>query len=194
MATLGSGNAALAVDVPPPQQQLAEAQQQSLQFPSSPAPPVAGSGSAAQLPEGNQWRYSDFLRAVESGKVERVRFSKDGAQLQLTAVDGRRAQVVLPNDPDLVDILAKNGVDISVSEGEQQGNAVSLIGNLLFPLIAFGGLFFLFRRAQGGQGGGPMGGMGGPMDFGKSQSKFQEVPETGVTFKDVAVSKFCLPA
>ena len=28
--------------------------------------------------------------------------------------------VVLPNDPDLVDILAKNGVDISVSEGEQQ--------------------------------------------------------------------------
>jgi hypothetical protein len=33
---------------------------------------------------------------------------------------GRRALVVLPNDPDLVDILAKNGVDISVSEGEQQ--------------------------------------------------------------------------
>lgn len=33
---------------------------------------------------------------------------------------GRRAMVTLPNDPDLVDILAKNGVDISVSEGEQQ--------------------------------------------------------------------------
>ncbi len=161
-----------------------EAQVQSLEFPSQSAPPVA---SGYQLPEGNQWRYSDFLAAVENGKVERVRFSKDGSQLQLTAVDGRRAQVVLPNDPELVDTLARNGVDISVSEGEQQGNAVSLIGNLLFPLIAFGGLFFLFNRAQGGQGGGPMGGMGGPMDFGKSKSKFQEVPETGVTFKDVAV-------
>ena len=70
----------------------------------------------------------------------------------------------------------------------QQGNdgRASLIGNLLFPLVAFGGLFFLFRRAQGGEGGG-MGGMGGgPMDFGKSKSKFQEVPETGVTFTDVA--------
>ena len=69
---------------------------------------------------------------------------------------GRRALVVLPNDPDLVDILAKNGVDISVSEGEQQGNYVSLLGNLLFPLLAFGGLFFLFRGAggQGGAGGG----------------------------------------
>ncbi len=145
------------------------------------------------LPEGAAWRYSEFIGAVEKGKVERVRFSKDGTQLQLTAVDGRRATVVLPNDPELVDILAKNGVDISVSEGDQQGNYVSLLGNILFPLIAFGGLFFLFRRSQqGGQGGGMggMGGMGGggPMDFGKSKSKFQEVPETGVTFADVAVS------
>ena len=138
------------------------------------------------LPEGNNWRYSEFIKAVMSGKVERVRFSKDGSALQLTAVNGARATVILPNDPELVDILAKNGVDISVSEGEQQGNVASLIGNLLFPLVAFGGLFFLFRRAQGGEGGG-MGGMGGgPMDFGKSKSKFQEVPETGVTFADVA--------
>jgi len=147
--------------------------------------------SSDKLPEGNQWRYSEFIRAVESGKVERVRFSKDGTQLQLTAVDGRRASVVLPNDPELVDILAKNGVDISVSEGDQQGNYVALLGNLLFPLIAFAGLFFLFRRAggqNGGSGGGsPFGGpMGGAMDFGKSRTKFQEIPETGVTFVDVA--------
>ena len=108
--------------------------------------------------------------------------------LQLTAVDGRRATVVLPSDPELVDILAKNGVDISVSEGEQQGNFVGLLGNLLFPLVAFAGLFLLFRRSGGGAGGGPMGPMGGPMDFGKSKSKFQEVPETGITFEDVAVS------
>ena len=148
------------------------------------APAVNADG----LPEGNNWRYSEFIKAVMSGKVERVRFSKDGSALQLTAVNGARATVILPNDPELVDILAKNGVDISVSEGEQQGNVASLIGNLLFPLVAFGGLFFLFRRAQGGEGGmGGMGGMGGgPMDFGKSKSKFQEVPETGVTFADVA--------
>lgn len=38
----------------------------------------------------------------------------------------------------------------------------------------------------GGFGGG---GMGGPMEFGKSKSKFAEVPDTGVTFDDVAVSK-----
>eukprot|EP00894_Picocystis_sp_ML_P000279 jgi/Pico_ML_1/50796/g1940.t1 len=138
----------------------------------------------AGLPEGTNWTYSEFLEAVDSGKVERVRFSKDASQLQLTAVDGRRALVTLPNDPELVDLLAKNGVDISVSEGESQGNYVALIGNLLFPSIAFGGLFFLFRCAQGG--GGPMGGGGGPMEFGKSKSTFQEVPETGVLFDDMA--------
>jgi len=154
---------------------------------------VAAPADPNALPEGNTWRYSEFIRATMAGKIERVRFSKDGSSLQLTAVDGRRASVTLPNDPELVDILAKNGVDISVSEGEQQGNYVSLLGNLLFPLLAFGGLFFLFRRAQGGESGGGggggfggMGGGGGPMDFGKSKSKFQEVPETGVTFADVA--------
>merc|ERR1719335_1870881 len=33
---------------------------------------------------------------------------------------------------------------------------------------------------------GGMGGMGGPMDFGRSKSKFQEVPDTATTFNDVA--------
>ena len=33
---------------------------------------------------------------------------------------------------------------------------------------------------------GGLGGGGGPMDFGRSKSKFQEVPETGVSFADVA--------
>nr|GFA40876.1 ATP-dependent zinc metalloprotease FTSH, chloroplastic-like [Tanacetum cinerariifolium] len=81
-------------------------------------------------------------------KVERVRFNKDGGVLQLTAVDGRRASVVVPNDPDLIDILAMNGVDISVSEGEASNGLFGFIGNLLFPLLAFGGLFFLFRSSR----------------------------------------------
>lgn len=192
LMALNTAPAVADVSAPPPAPTQTQTQQaQSLTFQSSDAPAVK---DAPALPEGNQWRYSEFINAVEGGKVERVRFSKDGSQLQLTAVDGRRATVVLPNDPELVDMLARNGVDISVSEGEQQGNYVALLGNLLFPLIAFAGLFFLFRRAggdQGGQGGGGGfggmgGGMGGPMDFGKSKSKFQEVPETGVLFEDVA--------
>lgn len=33
--------------------------------------------------------------------------------------------------------------------------------------------------------GGPMGPMGGPLDFARNKSKFQEIPETGVTFDQV---------
>lgn len=47
----------------------------------------------------------------------------------------------------------------------------------------------MVQQGGGGMpGGGGFGGMGGPMEFGKSKSKFSEVPETGVTFDDVAVS------
>lgn len=151
---LSSANPALAADfAPPPTATLEQQAPATREFPGatlSAAPALAASTDASGLPEGTQWRYSEFIGAVNAGKVERVRFSKDGSQLQLTAVDGRRALVVLPNDPELVDILAKNSVDISVSEGEQQGNYVALLGNLLFPLIAFAGLFFLFRRAGDG--------------------------------------------
>jgi cell division protease FtsH len=196
-ATLQNAQMAQAIDfpsMPATEQQQQQSAEQTEAFPSLSAPSTTvASTDASGLPEGSTWRYSEFIKAVLGGKVERVRFAKDGSSLQLTAVNGNRATVVLPNDLELVDILAKNGVDISVSEGEQQGNAASLLGNVLFPIIAFAGLFFLFRRAQDGSGGaggmpGGMGGMGGggPMDFGKSKSKFQEVPETGVTFVDVA--------
>jgi cell division protease FtsH len=188
---MGHVPSSIAADFMPPASEgnvtTIESSKTTNEFGGMAAAPAVAASSRTDLPEGNQWRYSDFIGAVQNGKVERVRFSKDGSQLQLTAVDGRRALVVLPNDPELVDILAKNGVDISVAEAEQQGNYVSLLGNLLFPLVAFAGLFLLFRRAGGDQsGGGPMGPMGGPMDFGRSKSKFQEIPETGVKFADVA--------
>ena len=53
-----------------------------MEFPTKNAPAVK-SGTDFQLPEGNQWRYSEFINAVQAGKVERVRFSKDGSLLQV---------------------------------------------------------------------------------------------------------------
>ena len=64
------------------EQQRQQQQQQTIEFPTKNAPAVK-SGTDFQLPEGNQWRYSEFINAVQSGKVERVRFSKDGSLLQV---------------------------------------------------------------------------------------------------------------
>jgi cell division protease FtsH len=59
---------------------------QSLTFGSGTAgqqAPALRDDAASGLPEGNQWRYSEFINAVQGGKVERVRFSKDGSMLQV---------------------------------------------------------------------------------------------------------------
>ena len=89
--------------------------------------------------------------------MEHVHFSKDGGLLQLTAVDVHRTTVVVPNDLDLINVLATNSLDISVSKGEAAGPGgfLAFVGNLLFPFLEFVGLFFLFRRVQGGPGTGP---------------------------------------
>ena len=66
------------------QVQRDQRQQGSMEFQSqSQNAPVVKKGSDFQLPEGNNWRYSEFINAVEAGKVERVRFSKDGSLLQV---------------------------------------------------------------------------------------------------------------
>jgi hypothetical protein len=59
-----------------------------------------------------QWRYSEFLDAVEHRRIERVLFKKEGDMIQAVADDGRRALVVLPYDPSLIDRLVANEVDI----------------------------------------------------------------------------------
>ena len=58
---------------------------------------------------------------------------------------------------------------------------VGALGNLLFPLLLIGGLFFLFRRSNGA-----MGGPGQAMSFGKSKARFMMEAKTGIMFDDVA--------
>ena len=80
-------------------------------------------------------------------------------------------------------------VDVTVLPQQEASGLGDLAQSLIFPAALFAGLFFLSRGSQGGQGGmgagGPtgMGGMGG---FGKSKAEIQMVPDTGVSFDDVA--------
>ena len=94
--------------------------------------------------------------------------------------DGRRAQVNLAPDKELLGLLTQHDVDIAVQPTRQAPAWQSAVGSLIFPLLLLGGLFFLFRRAQGGGGGNPA------MQFGKSKARVQMEPSTQVTFSDVA--------
>lgn len=131
-------------------------------------------------------RYSEFLKLVNGDRIEKVTFSSDGTQLLGVDVDGVRLKIeALPNDPDLLTQLTNHKVDVTVLPAQQASGLGELAQSLIFPAILFAGLFFLSRRAGGV--GGPMGGgPGNPMGFGKSKAQIQMVPDTGVTFDDVA--------
>ena len=142
------------------------------------APAFFGGGNTQQ--EARTMRYSDFVEAVEDNQISRVLISPDRGTAQVVENDGRRAQVNLAPDKELLGLLTQHNVDIAVQPTRQAPAWQQAAGSLIFPLLLLGGLFFLFRRAQGGGGGNPA------MQFGKSKARVQMEPSTQVTFTDVA--------
>lgn len=126
------------------------------------------------------WKYSKLIQEVESGKVETVKLSADRTKAVVTSpVDGKPILVNLPNDPQLISILAAKGVDISVAPQNDESFWFRALSSLFFPVLLLVGLFFLLRRAQSGPG-------SQAMNFGKSKARVQMEPQTQVTFGDVA--------
>ncbi len=140
---------------------------------------------AAQFVDNTQSReflkYSDFIKQVENNQIDRVSLSDDRSQAWvLNPQKGEPPLTVnLPNDPQLIDILSKNGVDISVQPQNNEGFWFRALSSLFFPILLLAGLFFLLRRAQSGPG-------SQAMNFGKSKARVQMEPQTQVTFGDVA--------
>ncbi|NJL84810.1 MAG: ATP-dependent metallopeptidase FtsH/Yme1/Tma family protein [Leptolyngbyaceae cyanobacterium SM1_1_3] len=130
--------------------------------------------------ETQSWRYSRFVDAVESNRIERVSINAERTRAQFTAPDGSgRVTVNLPNDPQLVSILEENNVDIVVLPQSDDSVWVRVFSTLLIPVLLLVLVFFALRRAQGGPG-------SQAMNFGKSKARVQMEPQTQVTFGDVA--------
>lgn len=135
-----------------------------------------------QEPVTSQVTYSDFIREVRVGQVQSVNIA--GVNISGVRNDNTRFSTTIPmiGDPQLLDDLFANGVEIRASEPERQ----SLWTQLLvasFPILIIIALFFFFMRQM--QGGGA-GGKGGPMSFGKSKAKLLGEDQIKVTFADVA--------
>jgi cell division protease FtsH len=125
------------------------------------------------------WRYSQFIQEVQAKRVERVNLSSDRTKALVTPLDGEKKIVNLPNDPDLIDFLVKNKVEIAVLPQTDEGFWFRALSSLAVPVLLLVGLFFLLRRAQSGPG-------SQAMNFGKSKARVQMEPQTQVTFGDVA--------
>ena len=126
------------------------------------------------------WRYSQFVSEVESQGVAKVRMNVDQTQAEVQKQDGERVLVNLsPDDPQLVDRLLANDVEVSVIRQGDEGIWVRALSTFLVPVALLVGLFLLFRRAQSGPG-------NQALNFGKSKARVQMEPQTQVTFSDVA--------
>ncbi|MEM8721488.1 MAG: ATP-dependent zinc metalloprotease FtsH3 [Cyanobacteria bacterium P01_G01_bin.39] len=139
-----------------------------------------GTAFLEKQPQASQtWPYSRLIDEVQNNKVETVKISADRTKAQVIDLEGTPILVNLPNDPQLIDILSDNGVDIAVLPQGDEGWLFKALSSLLFPILLLVGLFFLLRRAQSGPG-------SQAMNFGKSKARVQMEPKTQVTFGDVA--------
>jgi len=126
------------------------------------------------------WRYSEFIQEVQNKRVEKVSLSADRSTALVTPkYDPNKRVVTLVNDPELINTLTENNVDISVLPQTDEGFWFKALSSLFFPVLLLVGLFFLLRRAQSGPG-------SQAMNFGKSKARVQMEPQTQVTFGDVA--------
>jgi cell division protease FtsH len=132
--------------------------------------------------------YGRFLEYLDSGRVSSVDLYEGGRTAIVEASDPeldnrvQRLRVDLPgNTPELVSRLRANSVNFDSHPPRNDGAIWGLLGNLIFPVLLIGGLFFLFRRSSNAPGG-----PGQAMNFGKSRARFQMEAKTGVMFDDVA--------
>jgi cell division protease FtsH len=140
---------------------------------------------SSQTKPQEEWRYSRLLEAVESKPrtVSKVIVSNDRTWAEAFIAGGatgnKRVRVNLPSDPDFVNILINNDVDLDIAPRRNDVAVWQTVSNLFLPILLLVGLFFLLRRAQVGPG-------SQAMNFGKSKARVQMEPQTQVTFSDVA--------
>ena len=124
--------------------------------------------------------YSEFERALEAGRVERVVVGERRIVGYLKAPTEQGKKVFAANlvEPDLAARLSRFNVPYTK---EHESNFLATLLSWVAPaLVFFAVWFFLFRKFAEKQG------MGGFMALGKSRAKVAMEKTTGVRFDDVA--------
>ncbi len=132
--------------------------------------------------------YGRFLEYLDADRVTSVDLYDGGQTAIVEATDSQlddriqRLRVDLPAvAPELIAKLREENIPLASHPANNDGAIWGLLGNLIFPILLIGGLFFLFRRSSN-----VPGGPGQAMNFGKSRARFQMEAKTGVMFDDVA--------
>jgi cell division protease FtsH len=120
--------------------------------------------------------YTEFLAMVDEGRVNEVVIQ--GQELVVTDDNRYRFKVFVPEDPDLIPFLRKNGVIINAKPPAESPWYMSVLVSW-FPMLVLIGVWIFFMRQM--QTGG-----GKALSFGKSRARLMSDTMAKVTFEDVA--------
>jgi cell division protease FtsH len=129
-----------------------------------------------QKPVQEKLNYSDFISAVDAGKITAVTIQGNDVSGKYT--DGKEFRTYKPADANLTEVLLEKNVSIAARPEEEKFSWFSIFISW-FPLILLVGVWIFFMRQM--QAGG-----GKAMSFGKSRAKLLTEAQGKVTFEDVA--------
>ena len=125
--------------------------------------------------------YSQFMKQVESGLVQKVRIS--GQNVDGVYKNGQHFTATIAENPGNWDLLKKHNVEFEVSEATAGLNPWHFVGfSIILALFAL--IWFFVRQSRGSGGSG--GGGSSFFSFGKSNARMFMPSQIKVTFKDVA--------
>ena len=133
--------------------------------------------------------YGRFLEYLELGWVKQVDLydnSRNAMVLASSPELGNRPQSIRVEIPvgasQLIQKLKEYNIDFDAHPMPRKSLFVTIASNLILPLIFIGGLIFFFQNSENfSQNSGSS-----PMNLGKSPARFDQRPDTGISFNDIA--------
>lgn len=135
---------------------------------------------APALYDNSEWNYSDFIKAIRKDMIGSVRIFGDKNQIIAMTKDGLEGTIKIPFDfaYNIVDEMITHDVKVRYQTlgVEKKSSIIYFAYRYLFPSILIFVFFRLLLSLLGNS----------RFSFGKSQAKFEEIPDTGVTFANIA--------
>ena len=124
-----------------------------------------------------QLSFSDFLKAVDEGRVKKVTIS--GTEVKGVFKDGNRElrTNIIPGYQKAIDMMREKDVDMTVKEASNASWITIVVNAVPFVLLLAFWIFMMRQMQSGGN---------KALSFGKSRARMHSSQQKKVTFKDVA--------
>ncbi len=121
--------------------------------------------------------YSQFLKAVENGKIGKVTIKGQKVTGVLEPEKENFYTYIPPGDQEVIKLLKQKGIEIDVKPSGENSWWTNFLVSWLPLIVLIGFWIFFFKQFQPGN---------KPFMFGRSKARMIKPGETKVTFKDVA--------